>query len=235
MATFEGKVCRRQDAVIAVSERDAKSLMARYQIAKACPIMTGVDLDYFSPMPRQPQSSWDEIVVFTGVMDSPANIDGVAYFLRDIWPSVLRRRPSARLVVVGRNPPESLVSLAKAEDRVRFTGFVQDIRPEMAAADLAVIPLRVGGGTRIKAFEAMAMGLPVVSTSIGVEGLGLEVGTNFLVADTADTFSDAVVTLLEDKLLRQRLASAGRSLLERRFTWDLVAREFEAICLSTIP
>jgi polysaccharide biosynthesis protein PslH len=231
MARFERRVCRAHDVVIAVSERDANSLRARYQVSNVAPIVTGVDLEYFSFVPDNSRS---ETVAFTGVMDSPANIDGVTYFLRDIWPGVLRRRPSAQAVIVGRNPPEKLVALANVENRTRFTGVVDDIRPHLAAADVAVIPLRIGGGTRIKAFEAMAMGLPVVSTSIGVEGLGLTPDAHFLQADTAEAFTTAVVTLLENQDRRKQLASTGRALLEQRFTWGHVARAFEAICLSAL-
>lgn len=234
MASFEGAVCRRHDSVIAVSARDAAALRKRYGVT-AHEIVTGVDLDFFSASPQRAIPDGGGTVVFTGVMDSPANIDGVLYLLREIWPLVLRERPQARLVIVGRNPPEQVLALTRNESlRASATGFVDDIRPHVAAADVAVIPLRVGGGTRIKAFEAIAMYRPVVSTAIGIEGLDLVPGTHFLEADAAGPFARAILSLLGDAALRQRLANAGRALLEERFTWTHVARQFEAICLDAL-
>jgi glycosyltransferase involved in cell wall biosynthesis len=235
MARFEGEVCTRHRAVIAVSPRDAASLKKRYGVA-ADEIVTGVDLAYYSAAPQLPVPADGGTVVFTGVMDSAANIDAVTYFLAEIWPLVLKPRHAATAVIVGRNPPKKLLELAKDPAlRVRFTGFVDDIRPHVAGAHVSVIPIRAGGGTRIKAFEAMALGRPVVSTSIGVAGLGLVPGEHFLSADTAGGFADAVVHLFEDAALRQHLSSTGRTLLEERFTWAKVAQQFEEICLKQIP
>jgi glycosyltransferase involved in cell wall biosynthesis len=127
--------------------------------------------------------------------------------------------------------------MAKAQSRGlpwRFTGFVDDIRPHIAAAQVSVIPLRVGSGTRIKAFEAMALGRPVVSTTLGVEGLDITPGEHFLAADTAADFAGAVLRLFEDAALRARLAQAARTRLEERFSWAHVARQFEAICLRAM-
>lgn len=234
MARFEGAVCRRHDCVIAVSARDAAALRKRYGV-ETREIVTGVDLDFFAATPQRAVADGGGTVVFTGVMDSPANIDGVLFLLREIWPLVLKQRPQARLVIVGRNPPEQILALTRNEAlRASATGFVDDIRPHVAAADVAVIPLRVGGGTRIKAFEAIAMYRPVVSTAIGIEGLDLVPGSHFLQADAAEPFARAVLSLLDDAAQRKRLADAGRALLEDRFTWAQVARQFEAICLDAL-
>ena len=239
MDAFEGGVARGFDSVIAVSDRDARALARRFGLARVETIDTGVDLAFFgfrAPGEAAPVAEDGGRVVFTGVMDSPANIDGVQHFLTEVWPLIVATRPRAEAVIVGRNPPESLVSAARERHPgVRFTGFVDDIRPHVQGADVAVIPLRVGSGTRIKAFEAMAMGRPVVSTTIGVEGLAVTPEEHLLIADAPAPFAAAVLRLLGDAALRARLAAAARGLLEQRFSWAHVARQFEAICLGVLP
>ncbi len=234
MDRFEGRVLRPFDSVIAVSARDAAALEKRYGLASVERIDTGIDLDFFArrPMTDRPRA---DTVVFSGVMDSPANIDGIGYFMDGIWPRIARARPDAKALVVGRNPAPALI--ATARDRGlpwHFTGSVPDIRPHLAEGDVAVIPLRIGSGTRIKAFEAMALGRPLVATTVGVEGLDIEPGRHFLVADDADAFAASVVRLLDDPAARARLVAAARARLEERFSWATVARQFEAICLRAV-
>lgn len=233
MQRFEGDTLRRFGRVIAVSRRDASALERRFGLAEVDAIDTGVDLAFFAPEPAPPPPAPDAgLVVFTGVMDSPANVEGIRYLFDKVWPIVLRERPAARALVVGRNPSAALV--AAAPPSFTFTGTVDDIRPHVARAHLAVIPLNVGSGTRIKAFEAMAMGRPVVSTSVGVEGLPVEHDDHLLIADDAADFAAAIVTLLADPGLRDRLARSARSLVERRFSWARVARQFEDVCSRAI-
>jgi glycosyltransferase involved in cell wall biosynthesis len=230
MRRFEGEALRRYDSVIAVSTRDADALKRRYGLKRVEPIDTGVDLEFFRPTPP-PARERADTVVFTGVMDSPANIDGIAFLMDDIWPLVARARPDARALVVGRNPAASLIATARQRGLPwSFTGSVADIRPHVAEGDVSVIPLRIGSGTRIKAFEAMAMGRPVVATGVGIEGLDIEADRHFLQADEAASFAAAIVRLLDDAALRQRIAGAARTRLEERFSWATVARQFEAIC-----
>ncbi|HTZ70214.1 MAG TPA: glycosyltransferase [Acetobacteraceae bacterium] len=232
MSRFEGETLRRFASVIAVSERDAVALAARYDLAHVPRIDTGVDLAYYRfQSPRADATT----VVFSGAMDSRSNIDGIEFLLREIWPLVAVRMKSARMHVVGRNPPAALV--AEARDRGyawHFTGTVADIRPHLGEGDVAAIPLRVGSGTRLKAFEAMATGLPVVATTLGVEGLGLAPGTDYVAADSAADFASALITLLQDYPRRQSLATAGRTLLEERYGWDRIGRQFEAICTAAL-
>ncbi len=233
MRRFEAEALRRYPTVIAVSARDADALRRRYGLASVATIDTGVDLDYFAALP--PARARADTIVFTGVMDSPANMDAIAFLMDAVWPLVAAARPDARALIVGRNPPASLQAAAKAKNLPwRFTGAVPDIRPHVAQADVAVIPLRVGSGTRIKAFEAMAMGRPVVATGVGIEGLDIEPGRHFLQADDPATFAGAILQLLDDPALRASLVAAARARLEQRFSWGVVARQFEAICLDTL-
>jgi glycosyltransferase involved in cell wall biosynthesis len=165
-------------------------------------------------------------------MDWLANIDGIHFMMEKIWPQVREQVPSATMTVVGRDPPASLVEDGRRLNAGwKFSGFVDDIRPYVRRAAVFVIPLRVGGGTRIKAFEAMAMGCPVVSTSIGTEGLELEAGRHYLRADSSTEFASAIVRLLRDADLRRRLSEEARAHVERRFSSAAAARDFEEICL----
>ncbi len=232
MRRFEAATLRRFRSVIAVSERDARALVARYGLGQVARIDTGVDLDYYRfQAPRVEAGT----VVFSGALDSRSNIDGIEFLLRAVWPLVVSTRPSARMVVVGRNPPAALVAeAASAGLNWHFTGTVDDIRPAMSEGDVAAIPLRVGSGTRLKAFEAMAMGLPVVSTTLGVEGLGLQPGTQYLAGDDAAGFAAAICALLGDFERRRQLAETARALVEARYGWDRIGAQFERICLDAL-
>lgn len=235
MLRFEARALRRFRRVVAVSERDAEVFRAGYGLPIAETIPTGVDLDFFAwSEPPQVDEQHPPCVVFTGSMDWAANIGGVEYFLRQVWPMVLARQPQARFVVVGRNPPAALQALGQRFANVAFTGFVDDVRPYVRAAHAFVIPLLVGGGTRIKAFEAMAMGCTVVSTSIGIEGLDVRSGEHYLLADDAQAMSQAIVRTLEDRVLRKAVSVQARHLVESRFGHRQAAQVFEDICLRAL-
>ena len=232
MQRFEAAALRRFDTVIAVSERDARQFAADYGVSAPRVIPTGVDLGFFALQPAA-AAVQPPVAVFTGSMDWAANVDGVEFFIDQVWPRVQQARPDARFVVVGRNPPPALLARAGAGSGITFTGFVDDVRPHVAAGTAVVIPLRVGGGTRIKVFEAMAMGRPIVSTALGAEGLDVVAGEHLLIADSAADQAAALLRLFDDADLRQRIASAARSLVERHFGHQAVARVFEDICLDT--
>lgn len=236
MSRFEGETLRRFDAVIAVSVRDAEALRETYALRHVEPVETGVDVDYYAfraPGDAPAFGPAEGTVAFTGSMDSRSNVEGVGFLMREVWPLVLQARPQARAIIVGRNPPDALVAEARARGLAwEFSGFVEDVRPYVARAHVYAIPLRVGSGTRIKVFEAMAMGCPVVSTSLGVEGLAVRDGVDYLAADTAADFSAAVLALLDHASRRQALASTARALVVERFAWSRVTRRFEALCLA---
>jgi glycosyltransferase involved in cell wall biosynthesis len=230
MNRFEGRTLKRFDSVVAVSERDEIALAKRYGLPVVRRIETGVDLEFHAyQAPRQVGN----VAVFAGAMDSRSNIDGIEFLLRAVWPRVHAVRPDARMLIAGRNPPPALVAEAATSGmNWHFTGSVADIRPHLHEGDISLSPLRVGSGTRLKAFEAIANGLPVVSTTLGVEGLGLTPSDHYLAADTDADFADAILALLADTPRRIAMAESGRALLEARYSWSTIARQFEAICLE---
>lgn len=233
MRRFEAAALARPDAVIAVSERDAEHFRRTSEARAVRSIPTGVNLGFFAY--RAPPEQASKRLVFTGSMDWAANRDGIFWLLREVWPLVLAREPQARLTVVGKNPPAELAAEIRRRGYAwELTGFVDDVRDHVHPADGYVIPLRVGGGTRIKAYEAAAMGLPIVSTALGVEGLPLEPGAHYLQADAPEAFAEAVLRLLADAALRRRLAESARGFVERSFGHEQVARRFEEICREAL-
>jgi glycosyltransferase involved in cell wall biosynthesis len=234
MRHFESESLRRFRSVVAVSERDAQHFREHYAVRSVEVIPTGVDLDFFDwRAPPAPRPDAAPTVVFTGSMDWAANVDGIQYFLDAVWPRVLAEVPRAKFVVVGRNAPAWLVERGRSQS-VTFTGFVDDVRPHVHSAHAFVIPLRVGGGTRIKAFEAMAMGCPVVSTAIGIEGLDVVAGEHYLRRDSASDQAEAVVSLLHDEQLRLDLSHRARRRVEEKFGHRVAAAVFEQICINAL-
>lgn len=229
MRAFERDALARFTRVVTVSERDARMFEKNDGLKTARAIPTGVDLDFFSW--RVPADG-SPTVVFTGSMDWEANVDGIRFYIDEAWPRVRAQIPNAQLRVVGRHPPASLTQ--RNVPGVTFTGFVDDVREHVRDAQAFIIPLRVGGGTRIKAFEAMAMGLPVVSTSIGIEGLDVDDGTHFLRADGAEALADATLKLIADAELRQKLSRSARQLVEARFGHRVAADAFGRILMEAV-
>jgi glycosyltransferase involved in cell wall biosynthesis len=235
MVRFEREQLRRFTTVVAVSARDAAWFGAQYALPGVETIPTGVDLDYFAWQEPPPvDDAHPPHVVFTGSMDWAANVDGMVHFAAEVWPRVRAARPNARLTIVGRDPPATLTQLAKASAGVSCTGFVPDVRPFVHDAHVFVIPLRVGGGTRIKAFEAMAMGCPVVSTAIGIEGLDVAPDEHYLLRDGATEQAAGVLELLGEPALRLALSRRARACVEQRFGHRVAAQAFEQICLRAV-
>jgi glycosyltransferase involved in cell wall biosynthesis len=159
-------------------------------------------------------------------MDWMPNEDGINWFVDDVLPRIHQQLPDVTLTIVGRNPPPRIQQLSRQDARLQVTGSVPDVRPYMERAAVFVVPLRVGGGTRLKIFEALAMQLPLVSTTIGAEGLPLVPGEHALIADGADSFAEAVVQLLSDPGRAGALAGAGASLVRSQYGWDRAAERF---------
>lgn len=232
MRAFERRSCARFDSVVTVSAKDRETIRSEYEIENVYDVPTGVDVDFFQPSEGVVPSA--NTLVFTGSMDWLPNEDGIRYFTDEIVPLIRQKVPDVTLTVVGRNPYPSLVELSKRDPSIIVTGRVEDVRPFMKDAAVYIVPLRIGGGTRLKIFEAMAMGLPVVSTSIGAEGLPVRNGEEIILADTPERFAASVVHLLEDQDAARRFGQQAAASIRESFGWRGVAEKFAAICETTV-
>jgi glycosyltransferase involved in cell wall biosynthesis len=230
MRRYEAQVCRDARLTLAVSPQDRDMLMADAVGAVIHDVPTGVDVGYFKAngTPEDPAE-----LVFTGSMDWHPNEDAIRYFIGEILPHIQREMPRSKLTVVGRNPSLGLRRSAELAG-ARVTGTVDDVRPYIDAAAVYVVPLRIGGGTRLKIFEALSMGKAVVSTGVGVEGLPLAPGEHYLKADDPQAFASAVISLLRDPVRRRALGEAGQRLTHEHYAWPQVAREFGVHCENAL-
>jgi polysaccharide biosynthesis protein PslH len=217
------------DLVLATSVRDRRLFERELGLRRVAVVPNGVDLAEFAPSIQAPVP---ETILFSGLMSYFPNQQAVRWFLRDVFPRVLRRRPGVRLVVAGADPPGWLTALAGPN--LEVTGRVPDIRPFVARAAVVVAPLMIGGGTRVKILEALAMARPMVSTSLGAEGLDLAHGTSALMADDPAGFSDAILAVLGDPRLADRLGSCGRRHVIERFDWNRIGDRTRTLLASTI-
>ena len=227
MFRYEREICRGFDAVVAVSELDRDRLRSEFGLSRVYDVPTGVDTSYFCP--RTGDSNPFELV-FTGSMDWAPNEDAILFFSEHILPLISRAIPGCSLTVVGRNPGSALLQVARSNPRIRVVGRVEDVRDYMSRAAAYVVPIRIGGGTRLKIYEAMAMGKPVVSTIVGAEGLPVRDGQELLIADRPDEFALAVIRLLNDASFANQLGERARKLVCENFGWDHAANSFAAIC-----
>jgi glycosyltransferase involved in cell wall biosynthesis len=230
MFEYERRVSLASGHIVAVSPTDAGQMRRLFGVTRVSEIPTGVNIEYFLP-PEQPPATGADLV-FIGSMDWLPNVDGVMYFVREVLPLIHRRRPEATLAVVGRTPPAKVTQLAAEDVRIRVTGTVPDIRPWLWGSALSIVPLRIGGGTRLKIYEAMAAKIPVVSTTIGAEGLTVNPLENIRIADTPGDLAAQCLELLENREERLRLATAAWEMVNARFSWEHVSRCFERIMIE---
>ncbi len=228
MADYEDRLWPIFPLRITVSERDKEAMDARCRVGKTIVVENGTDTRSVSPLEELAEGR----ILFMGTMDYYPNIDAVLYLKEAIMPSVWSRNPSIRLRIAGRNPPPEIVSLA-GDPRVEIYANPLDMREVARDCSLTIVPLRVGGGTRIKILDAMSMGLPVVSTALGCEGLAVEHGTDILIADEPSQLADAVLKVNSDRVLRDTLRANGRALVERRYDWRYKLERLEAAIVSS--
>jgi sugar transferase (PEP-CTERM/EpsH1 system associated) len=226
MLRFERRALGRFDAVLTVSHTDRDTFARLFPDVIKRPVhvvSTGVDTEYFTASPSPPAGRH---LVFTGSMDWLPNEDAMTYFVREILPRIRADEPATTLTIVGRAPTPAVRRLA-ADHGVVVTGRVDDVRPHVREGTIYIVPLRIGGGTRLKIFEAMAMGKAVVSTTVGAEGLAVASGEHVAIADDPQSFAKAVVRLFRDVTRRRALEAAARKLVVDRFDWSAVAVELE--------
>ena len=226
MAQYEGEACRKAKRVIAVSDADAETMRREYGLENVAAVPTGVDIDYFK-RPEQPSKKVEAELVFVGSMDWMPNSEGIRWFVREVFPLILKKRPETSFAIVGRKPPADILALTGP--RISVTGTVPDVRPYLWGSKVSIVPLRIGGGTRLKIYEAMAASVPCVSTRIGAEGLEIEDGGNIAIADDAVPFADRCVALLDDGAARERMARRALAIVAERYSWDSVTAQFEKL------
>lgn len=217
--------------VITVSPEDSEFCRTEYGLANVLgDVPTGVDVSAFQPPDATRDSAGAPVIGFLGSMDWMPNIDGVRWFTREVLPGVRREVPGARFKIVGRNPPSSIRELAQADRGIEVTGTVAEVQPHVHECAVIVVPLLSGGGTRIKIFECMAMGVPVISTTIGAEGLPVRAGETIAIADDASAFASEVSRLLRDREGARAQARRAREQVEARHSWKAAAEEFTRLC-----
>jgi len=226
LRAYEARLCRLAEQVVAVSELDARALEELAGITGVTPISNGVDTHYFRALEAPTRAN---SLVFVGGLTWFPNHDAIRYFCAEVLPRVAAEIPDVSLTVVGKSPQESSIREIAENPRVRLTGLVDDVRPLISEAAVYVVPLRIGGGTRLKILDALAMGKPLISTSVGCEGLAVVSGEHLLIADSSDAFAREIVRLLRDPALGRRLAAAGRQLVERKYEWSVIAQELDRV------
>lgn len=225
MSEFERRATREFDAHVVVSERDAQRLRALNPDARVFVIQNGVDTSYYSDAQiekaagAQRDAPGKRRIVFVGSMDYHANIEGAVKFAREVWPRLRARQPDLVFTIVGRNPSREVRELALTPG-IEVTGTVDDVRPFYRKAVAAIVPLNVGGGSRLKILEAMAAGVPVVSTTLGAEGLNVQDGENILIGDTNEQQIEAIVSMVENGEQRKQLVDGGRVLVSNHYDWS---------------
>jgi sugar transferase (PEP-CTERM/EpsH1 system associated) len=219
---------RKSDGCIVTSDREQAILQRYAPQTPSLVVPNGVDVDFFEPSAVTPDP---DSVVFVGVMHYRPNVDAALFFAREILPLLLQVRPNLKFSIVGGGPPEELRRLASRN--IVVTGRVPDTRPYVASAAVCVVPLRMGSGTRLKVLEGLAMGRPIVSTSVGCEGIATVPGEHLLVADERAAFARSVLRVLDDPAFGAGLAQCGRRLVEERYSWPSVLQELECFMQSS--
>ncbi len=228
---YEMDHCNKFDFNVTVSDLDKALLCGVVPGCRIDVIPNGVDTDYFCPGNG---AFIKRNLIFVGGMNWYPNRDAVIYLRNEIWPLLKKEILDVSLTVVGARPPKELLDLRKSDDKVRVTGFVDDVRPYLRSAEVYICPIRDGGGTRLKILDALAMGKAIVSTTIGCEGIDVEHGKNVLIADTPVEFTAQVKRVIEDPQLREMLGREGRRLVEAKYSWKVIGKALGHIYKSLL-
>ena len=227
MKQYEEETCRQFDQVVWVTDEDKKALgfdHVSYIGDLTIPIC--VDTSDKPPIQRQAHA---RRVTFLGGLHWPPNADGVVWFANEVWPRVLAQAPDALLTVIGKNPPRALQAQDNPIPNLVVTGYVEKVEPYLVETSVFIVPLHAGGGMRVKIIDAWSWGLPVVSTSVGAEGIAYRDGDNLLVGDEADTFADAVIRILSDPAIGHQLALSGRNTVETEYDWRITYEAWDKV------
>jgi polysaccharide biosynthesis protein PslH len=234
---LENEVLDGCDLHLVTSERDREGLLRRRATANIMVVENGVDVQYFAAnaaaVTGATNRSARRRIVFVGSMDYSANVDAVGYFIKKVWPEIHRTFASLVFTIVGRNPPEKIREMGRRPG-VEVIGTVADVRPYYLDALAAVVPLRVAGGTRLKILEAMAAGVPVISTRVGAEGLRVQPQRDLLLAESPREFQAQVARLWHDFSSWRRFSAAGRKLVEGTYDWNTIGARLTEVYFSLL-
>ncbi len=227
---YERRECPKFDSNLVMSTLDGDILREIAPEAQFTVVPNGVDVRVFHPAPDAAVAppAPERALIFAGRLDQYSNRDAILHFVQAVWPLVRAAHPELVMHVIGNNPPAELKDAAASDSRLRVHGFVPDVRPYFHQSTIAVCPIRDGGGTRIKILDALAMGMPIVSTTIGCEGIDVVDGRDVLLADTPAAFAAQIGRILADDGLRRGLAQAARRLAEDVYSWDGIADRLSA-------
>jgi len=224
-AGYEKRIIPLFKKVIVASERDKEVLQDTSSDINVSVVSNGVDLEYFKPRDCQVESY---SLFFTGLMSYAPNVDAMLYFCEKIFPLIRRRILKIQLYIIGADPPGAIRNLSKIGNII-VTDYMGDVRPLVNMCKICIVPIRIGGGTRLKILEAMAMKKPVVSTSVGAEGLETSHGENIIIADNPQDFANKTVDLLRDLKLRKKIIQGGRRLVESKYSWEACIQKLETV------
>lgn len=220
---YELNVCRQVDRVLVVSNEDAATLRKLApDLRNITVVPIGVDGDYFQPVPRFPDP---KTLLSIGTMYWPPNVDSLIWFYDTVYPQIKAEVPDVHLSIVGADPVEKILRLAREDNSVTVPGYVEDVRPTATDCAAFIVPLRSGSGMRVKILNAMSMALPVVSTTVGAEGIAATANKNIMVADTPDAFARACIKLLQDPARGTEIGEEARTLVEQTYSWHAVGEE----------
>jgi glycosyltransferase involved in cell wall biosynthesis len=223
---YEKKYCPRFDMNLAVSVLDKDLMGSITGIDNIEVIENGVDIKYFSPPENLTNN---KNIIFAGRLDQYSNRESILYFCAKVWPIIKKQNPDIRFVIIGNNPPAKLAEIANKDKNIDLLGYVDDVRPHFATAMISVCPIKDGGGTRIKILDALAMGMPIVSTSIGCEGIDVTPGIDVFIADTPQEFADKVNSILTDICKRQSLSKNARKTAEDKYSWKVISEKLDHV------
>jgi glycosyltransferase involved in cell wall biosynthesis len=236
LKTYEGRICRAFDGVLAVSNEDKTALLEAVQAAtgaetpadarKIVVIPIAVDGDEVTPVRRKASANH---ILHIGTMYWPPNIDGINWFIGEVLPLIWRECPDVVFDVVGARPPQSLIDVSKQDPRINVTGYVDDPAPFLQQAGVMVVPLRAGGGMRVKILNAMAQALPIVTTTLGCEGIAVKSGKHVLIADQPEDFARATLALLNDRATSDELGRNGRALIDSTYDYRAACQPLETV------
>lgn len=216
---YEKNNCDKFFMNVTVSEDD-KTMLQKISPGSSIEVIeNGVDVDYFKIEKKKTSTNR---LIFAGRMDQYSNVDAVMEFCRNIWPHVTEKYPEMRFSIIGNNPPQKLLDIARNDERLEVLGYVDDVRPHFAEATISICPIRDGGGTRLKILDAMAMGMPIISTTIGCEGIDVVPGKDLLIADTPQEFLRGIDTLLHDEALRAEMGKHARTTIMNKYSWKII-------------